>query len=159
MPSTRLLIKRSRYPTSLAWSSSVLHISISYPRSRRQLSITLAIAVKYGLEMSDTTRPMVLERALFKLRATKFGTKLHALIASRTFSAFCGLTFGSLLITRDTVAVETPAYRATSLIVDDMAFSIVFYRIISLYSKRFQMSRCFRRTTPCTLYNCRNVQI
>ena len=36
-------------------------------------------------------------------------------MAARTRSVVCGVTFGSLLTTRDTVLSETPAARATSL--------------------------------------------
>src|SRR5664279_1848148 len=48
------------------------------------------------------------------LRATVLGLKRSCSIIFRTCSRVSILTFGSLLITRETVERETPAFRATS---------------------------------------------
>lgn len=68
-----------------------------------------------SLEMASTTAP---RRAVASDRAAVFGTYPSSSIARCTASRDFVLTCGALLITRDTVPVDTPARRATSSSVD-----------------------------------------
>src|ERR1700730_1280183 len=67
--------------------------------------------------MSATTRPTRRFACIRKLRATPEGAKSSCATASSTRAFSCGLTKLVLLMTFETVAVETRARRATSLIV------------------------------------------
>ncbi len=63
------------------------------------------------------TRPTVRERFDFKLRATVLGIYPNCLAASSTFLAVISVTALLSEYTLDTVATETPANFATSLLV------------------------------------------
>jgi len=66
---------------------------------------------------SETTRAIVSVRRVTSVRAARLGVYRSCSIASRTASRVAGHTLGDPFTTRDTVAVETVASRATSAIV------------------------------------------
>ena len=66
---------------------------------------------------SETTRAIVSVRRVTSVRAARLGVYRSCSIASRTASRVAGRTLGDPFTTRDTVAVETVASRATSAIV------------------------------------------
>ncbi|MNP31666.1 hypothetical protein D3C76_1247970 [compost metagenome] len=77
-------------------------------------SMPRAISAKMELEISGITTPTVVVFLLARPLATAFGRYPKRSIASYTFLRVCGLTLGLLFTTRDTVAIDTPASRATS---------------------------------------------
>src|SRR5438046_7392135 len=72
--------------------------------------------VKNGLRMSETIRLTVVDCWERKLRATRLGRYSNCSTAVITRSRTSGRTWRPLESTRDTVAVDTPAALATSLI-------------------------------------------
>src|SRR6185295_11552397 len=76
-----------------------------------------ATALKKGLVTSLITSPMVWATPIFRLRAPRWGSYCNSAIAWRTRWREAGLTGTVLLITAETVAIETPALRATSRMV------------------------------------------
>src|SRR3989442_9641489 len=68
-----------------------------------------------GLRISETIRPSVLDCWERKLRATRFGRYPNRSTAAITRVRTSGRTCRPLESTRDTVAVDTPAASATSL--------------------------------------------
>ncbi len=65
-------------------------------------------------EHVGTINPTFVERRLARPRAMAFGRYPNSLMAAKTRSRVLGLTFSGLFKTRDTVANETSATRATS---------------------------------------------
>ena len=87
--------------------------------SAMALEIPCTIAGKNGSEKtrlsdSETTSAIVSVRRVTRLRAARFGTYPSRLIAFSTALRVSGRTFGERLTTRETVAVDTSARRATS---------------------------------------------
>ena len=82
---------------------------------RATSSTPRAREVKNGFSMSGSTRAMSSECWRRSERAVRLGVYPSSVTARRTAAARSGLTVLSLS-TRDTVAVETPASAATSLI-------------------------------------------
>ena len=80
--------------------------SSSTPRAR---------SVKNGLATSSTTRPIVRLRPARSWRADSFRTKPSSLIDAFTRSRVGRATISGRLSTFETVATETPARAATSL--------------------------------------------
>lgn len=71
---------------------------------------------KNGLERSDTIKAVSSLRPFFKVRAADSGAESRLAMAAVTRARNSGLTKVLSLTTADTVAVETPAAFATSLI-------------------------------------------
>src|SRR3954468_20446036 len=69
-----------------------------------------------------------MEPALARLRAARLGEKRSAFIEALTLARVSSRTLVPELITRDTVMGETPAWRATSLIVTTLPLRRVFLR-------------------------------
>ena len=85
--------------------------------------------------------PILWEFFLNKERATSFGRNPSLSIVEITLSLFVESTFAELFITLETVAEETPASFATSLIVTILllkAFATGF--ILTLYRIQYIMS-------------------
>ena len=80
--------------------------SSSTPRAR---------SVKKGFATSSTTRPIVRLRPARSWRADSFRTKPSSLIEAFTRSRVARATMSGRLSTLETVATETPAWAATSL--------------------------------------------
>src|SRR5207302_6862186 len=95
--------------------SSVLHRMILYSCSYVVSSMARLSEVKNGLRMSETIRPIVVDCWERKLRATRLGRYSNCSTAVITRSRTSGRTWRPLESTRDTVAVDTPAALATSL--------------------------------------------
>ncbi len=97
-------------------SSSVLHSTTERLVCCAASSTPRASAVKNGFSMSGISSPMTLPRCLRSDWATRLGEKPRSAAARRTRSARSGVTRPPLK-TRDTVAGDTPAARATSVMV------------------------------------------
>src|SRR5215218_4218928 len=78
----------------------------------------LTTSGKKGFEMSETSRPSMLLRPEASERACEFGWYSQRSTASMTRLRVSSVTYFVPLMTCETVAVETPASRATSLIRD-----------------------------------------
>ncbi len=102
-----------RYVASFSAWASELHSTTEYPASDAASSTPRAISVKYGFSMSGITRAMTSEVWVRSVRAVRFGVKRSSSAAARTAAAFSSDTLVPLK-TRETVAGETPARRATS---------------------------------------------
>src|SRR5947209_19816259 len=100
---------------SFSGFSSVLHRMILNPCSYAVSSTARLIEVKNGLRISETIKPRVLDCWERKLRATRFGRYPNRSTAAITRARTSGRTCRPLESTRDTVAVDTPAASATSL--------------------------------------------
>src|SRR6185312_12818095 len=74
-------------------------------------------SAKTGLARLGIMTPIVLVRAVLRLRPMPCGRKPSSWIAARTRSAVSDRVTPRSLMTRDTVAIETPARAATSLTV------------------------------------------
>jgi hypothetical protein len=74
-----------------------------------------ATSVKNGLATSSTTRPIVRLRPARSWRADSFLTKPSSVIAACTRTRVGAATISGRLMTLETVATETPAWAATSL--------------------------------------------
>ncbi len=72
------------------------------------------MAWKVGLARSGTTIPMVSVLPRARLRPTGLGWYFSSAAAARTRAAISGSTVKLPFMTRETVACETPALRATS---------------------------------------------
>lgn len=88
---------------------SALSTTLSMPR--------IIWAKKGPPHRSPTSTPMQLERLLTSAWAKLLGRKLSSFMAAMTASRFSGATCAVLLMTRDTVEMDTLANRETSLIV------------------------------------------
>jgi hypothetical protein len=74
-----------------------------------------ATSVKNGFATSSTTKPIVRLRPARSWRADSFRTKPSSLIEAFTRSRVGRATMSGRLSTLETVATETPAWAATSL--------------------------------------------
>src|SRR5215210_3615364 len=80
--------------------------------------MALTTSGKKGFEMSEMSRPIMLLRPEASERACAFGWYSQRSTASRTRLRVSSVTYLVPLMTCETVAVETPASRATSLILE-----------------------------------------
>jgi hypothetical protein len=97
-----------------SWSS-LLHKMTARPALLASSSTPRARSVKNGLATSSTTRPIVRLRPARSWRADSFRTKPSSLIEAFTRSRVARATMSGRLSTLETVATETPAWAATSL--------------------------------------------
>ena len=111
---------RPRIVRRAAISSSVSEWELESRRCRPCLRAPLSIprmtSEKNSPNRSGRSTPIAWARLVMRLRATPFGQKLSRAATPRTCSRVASLTTELSLKTRDTVATETPAARATSLI-------------------------------------------
>src|SRR5215212_10786869 len=82
--------------------------------------MALTTSGKKGFEMSEMRRPSMLLRPEASERACALGWYSQRSMASCTRLRVSSATYLVPLMTCETVAVETPASRATSLILDDL---------------------------------------
>jgi hypothetical protein len=96
-----------------------------YPARRATSSEPRTISVKNGFATSGTINASVPVRCAESPRASRLGMYPSSAIDCSTRERVVELTLGLLLITRETVIGETPAWRATSLIVTEAALMLV----------------------------------
>ena len=89
-------------------------------------SIPLTISAEDKSAISGNTIPIVVVFLLASPLATALGVYLNFLITSWTRSLVSSFTFGLLLTTLDTVAIDTFASFATSYIVIVIVFLLYF---------------------------------
>src|SRR5690606_27157305 len=105
------------YCSSRCRSLSVLHSSTEKPCSWATSSMPRTMKEKNGLLMSGSTTMMVAVRLMRRLRAETLGSYPSFLTAAATRRRVSGRPASGELRIRDTVAVDTPARRATSFTV------------------------------------------
>ena len=115
-PSTWRERSDSTCDLSRSASLSVLTIQALYPTGLSTCSTPRTIGGNSGLVRSGTIRPIVADRAVFRLRAIGFGRYPSALATFMTRLAVSSLTRFRVsgFSARDAVAGWTPACRATS---------------------------------------------
>ena len=115
-PSTRPCMARRAEAASIA-SPCELDTSRCRPRARAFRSTPRISSEKYSPYRSGNKAPTVWVRRVIRLRAAEEGVKRSCSAAAFTRWRVSGVTFSAPLSARDTVATDTPAARATSLIV------------------------------------------
>src|SRR5258707_11640707 len=121
-PRTSLSISFRSMDFVRAWSYWVLQRMTSNPRSQAAAWNPRMISGKYGLAISEITRPNKSLRPVANRRACTFLKYFICLTTSKTRLSVSTEMYRVLLRTRETVAGETPARLATSLIVWPMLF-------------------------------------
>ena len=121
-PSTRCCSKTLTPFNSASGSSSVATTIRREPLACATECAASAQLEKKGSAMLGMTKPIVLVRAPFNVRAAGFGIYPSLSMTRRTRARVSGLTLCPPLMTRDTVVVPTPALFATSLSVGCLPF-------------------------------------
>ncbi len=88
----------------------------TYPAASAASFAPFARSVKNGFEISGTTNPRTRVLPARRVRAEALGTKPKSEMAFWTFFKVAGAKISGRLIAFETVPRETPAFRATSLI-------------------------------------------
>src|SRR5262249_4646228 len=99
---------------------SLLQTNSDTPSAFATPSTPRATSVKNGLDASRATYAMVRERPAASCRAEAFGTKPSRAIAASTRARVAGRTEDGWLSTLETVPTDTPARKATSLMLTDV---------------------------------------
>src|SRR5699024_5897912 len=115
-------------------------------------SIPRANSEKKMLEISGIIVPTVVDFLLDSPRATALGRQPTRTTVRRTSLRVVGLTFGFPLTTRETVAIDTLASRATSYIVTfismtsiELFFVVFIYYTLTLHKLPKDWTHFFRR--------------
>ena len=111
------------FAISFSRSSPELQSIIRYPFLYASSSTAFASSLKKGFSISGTMAPIIFDDCLYSALASSFGRNPVSSMAASTRLRFSSFTFAVPFITRDTVAGDTPAIRATSLILVTFHYS------------------------------------